>query len=179
MCAPQTLEESACKKKQTANFSAKRQSFKGVTNAHKSHGWGGSVGRDRSKRHVQLGVGGLRVSCERRRTVNRTKTQKSMVRRRGKKNDKSGTKEWWVEKNQKFWSQWCSGGSTPDPDQEGSESRPLSHRYLRKGPTCPNTEQIQSYIGTYLECNCAQTTKLLYCSVYCCTAIAVQCPGTQ
>jgi len=62
LCAPQTLEESACKKKQTANFSAKRQSFEGVTNAHKSHRWGGSVGRDRGKRHVQLGVGGLRVS---------------------------------------------------------------------------------------------------------------------
>jgi hypothetical protein len=60
LCAPQTLEESACKKKQTANFSAKRQSFKGVTNAHQSHGWGGSVGRDRGKRHVQLGGG---VAC--------------------------------------------------------------------------------------------------------------------
>ena len=62
LCTPQTLEESACKKKQTANSSAKRQSFEGVTNAHKSHRWGGSVGRDRGKRHVQLGVGGLRVS---------------------------------------------------------------------------------------------------------------------
>jgi hypothetical protein len=40
-----------------------------------------------------------------------------MVRRRGKKNDKSGTKEG-LEKNQKFWSRWCSGESTPDPDQE-------------------------------------------------------------
>jgi hypothetical protein len=32
-----------------------------------------------------LGVGGLRVSRERRRTVNRAKTQKWMVRRREKK----------------------------------------------------------------------------------------------
>ena len=75
MCAPQTMEESACKKKQTASFSAKRQSFEGVRNAHKRHGWEGSVGRDRGKMHVQLGVGGLRVLCERRRTVNRAKTQ--------------------------------------------------------------------------------------------------------
>jgi hypothetical protein len=132
--APQTLEESACKKKQRDKFSAKRQSFEGVSNAHKSHGWGGSVGGDRGKRHVQLGVGWLSVSCERRRTVKRAKTRKWMVRRRGKKNDKSGRKEG-LEKNQKIWSRWCSGGSTPDPDQEGSESRPLDHRYLRKAPT--------------------------------------------
>jgi hypothetical protein len=108
--------------------------IEGVSNAHKSHGWGGSVGGDRGKRHVQLGVGWLSVSCERRRTVKRAKTRKWMVRRRGKKNDKSGRKEG-LEKNQKIWSRWCSGGSTPDPDQEGSESRPLDHRYLRKAPT--------------------------------------------
>jgi hypothetical protein len=46
----------------------------------------------------------MRVSCERRRTVKRAKTQKWMVRRREKKNDKSGSKEG-LEKNQKFWSQ--------------------------------------------------------------------------
>ncbi len=37
----------------THTRAAKRQSFEGVSNAHKSHGWGGSVGRDRGKRHVQ------------------------------------------------------------------------------------------------------------------------------
>ncbi len=80
--APQTLEESACKIKQTDIFSAKRQSFEGVRNAHKSHGWDGSVGRDRGKMHVQLGVGGLRMSCERRRTVNRAKTQDKEERKK-------------------------------------------------------------------------------------------------
>jgi hypothetical protein len=81
--APQTLEKSACKNKQTDIFSAKRQSFERVRNAHKSYGWGGSVGRDRGKMHVQLGVGGFCVSFERRRTVNRAKTQDE--EERGKK----------------------------------------------------------------------------------------------
>ena len=147
MCAPQTLDESACKKKQRDIVRAKKQSLEGVRTAHKRHGWGGSVGRDRGKRHVQWGVRGLRVSRERRRTVNRAKTQEWMVRRRGTKNDKFGTKEP-LEKNQKIWSRWCSGDSTPDPDQDGSEDRPLDHRYLRKGPPCPNTEHIHTYIGT-------------------------------
>ncbi len=29
----------------------------------------------------------------------------------------------------------CSGDSTHEDNQEGSEGRPLSHKYLRKGPT--------------------------------------------
>ena len=99
---PQTLEESACKNKQTDIFSAKRQSFEGVSNAHKSHGWGGSVGRDRGKRHVQWCVGGLSVSYERRRTVNRAKT----------KNDKSGTKEG-LEKKSKILVTMVLGGIDP------------------------------------------------------------------
>jgi hypothetical protein len=41
------------------------------------------------------------VSRERGRTVNRAKTQKWMVKKRGEKNDKSGTKEG-LEKNQKI-----------------------------------------------------------------------------
>jgi hypothetical protein len=37
------------------------------------------------------------------------------------------------KKKQIFFSQWCSGESTHDPNQEGSESRPLDHVNLRKG----------------------------------------------
>jgi hypothetical protein len=28
----------------------------------------------------------------------------------------------------------CTGGSTHEPNQEGSEGRPSSHKYLQKGP---------------------------------------------
>ena len=83
------------------------------------------------KRRVQYGRGGSRVSCGPRRTVNVTKTGKWME----KKKTTNPAKKKGLEKKEKLFSQWCSGGSTHDPNQEGSESRPLNHRYLRKGPT--------------------------------------------
>jgi hypothetical protein len=70
---------------------------------------------------------------------------------------------------------WCLVGSTHDPNQERSGTRPFNHKYLRKGPTCPNTKHIQVHIGTSPESLCAETTFFVYCSVYCCTAIAVHC----
>ena len=42
-----------------------------------------------------------------------------------KKNDKSGKKMGW-KKNEKLFSFWSSGASTPDPNQEGSDGLPSS-----------------------------------------------------
>jgi hypothetical protein len=49
------------------------------------------------------------------------------------KNEKSAKKRGW--KKNKFWKFCCSRESTHEPNQEGSEGHPLSHKYLRKGPT--------------------------------------------
>ncbi len=40
-----------------------------------------------------------------------------------------------VEKKQKIWSPWYQGGSTFVTFQNASETRPLDHKYLRKGST--------------------------------------------
>ena len=51
-----------------------------------------------------------------------------------KKKERSGKKRGW-DKKKVFWKIWCSGDSTHEHNQEGSQGRPLSHKYLRKGPT--------------------------------------------
>ena len=53
----------------------------------------------------------------------------------GEEEEKKNGKKRGLQKNQFFFSQWCSGESTHDPNQEGSESRPLDHVNLRKGST--------------------------------------------
>ena len=40
-----------------------------------------------------------------------------------------------VAKKKVLMKNWCSGGSTHDNNQEGSETRPLDHKYLRKVAT--------------------------------------------
>ncbi len=63
------------------------------------------------------------MSCGPRRTANMTKAGKWME----KKKRTNPAKKRGLKKNEKLFSQWCSGGSTHDPNQEGSESRPLNH----------------------------------------------------
>ena len=63
-----------------------------------------------------------------------TKTGKWMERKRRKKNRLLAKKMGW-EKKSKILTQRSSGESSLDPNQEGSKSRPLDHKYLRKGPT--------------------------------------------
>ncbi len=65
-----------------------------------------------------------RVSCGGRRTVaERDKNRKVDREEEKKKNKKSDKKMGW--KNMKFvFAKWSSGGSTPDPNQEGSDSSP-------------------------------------------------------
>jgi hypothetical protein len=70
------------------------------------------------------------VSCGARRTVNVTKKTKSMVRKRKKKRQKEG-----VAKKLFFFFTVVLGRIDHDPNQEGSESRPLDHVNLRKGST--------------------------------------------
>ncbi len=86
LCAPQTLEESACNKKQTAKFSAKRQSFEGVSNAHKSHGWGG-IGREGyGQEACAIGCGGVAcVTRERKNCEQGKNTKVDGEEERGKK----------------------------------------------------------------------------------------------
>jgi hypothetical protein len=53
-----------------------------------------------------------------------------------------------TKKKSKNLHQRSLGESTLDPNQEGSEGLPFNQEYLRKGPTCPNIEHTQPYIGT-------------------------------
>ncbi len=57
----------------------------------------------------------------------RDKNKKIAGEEEKKKNDKKRSCK------KKCFSQWCSRESTDDTDQKGSESRPLDHKYLRKG----------------------------------------------
>ena len=68
-----------------------------------------------------------------------------------------------AQKKSKNVHQRSLGESTHDPNQEGSESRPFNHEYLRKGSTCPITRHTQVYIGTSPEGLCAKTTFFVYC----------------
>ncbi len=51
----------------------------------------------------------------------------------GEEKTKNNGKKLVPKKKQFFFSHWCSRESTDDTDREGSESRPLDHKYLRKG----------------------------------------------
>ncbi len=43
------------------------------------------------------------------------------------------------------------------------ETRPLDHKYLRKGSRCLNSDQLYPYIGTWSSIQWWKTTKKRYC----------------
>ncbi len=79
-------------------------------------------------------IGWSRVECvvQGKKKGERDKNKKIDGEEKTKNNDKSG-KKIGSKKKPKSFSQWCSRESTDDTDQEGSEGRPLDHKYLRKG----------------------------------------------
>ena len=68
-----------------------------------------------------------------------------------------------LEKKKKNWSGWYSRGSTIETFPFESETRPLDRKYLRKGSTCLNTDQLHPYIGRLSSILSAQTTEKRYC----------------
>ncbi len=90
-----------------------------------------------------------------------------MERKRTKKNDKSAKKK----KKSKFVFWGGSGESTHETDHEGSQSSPLNHRYLRKGPMSLIYEHLCPYIGTQFLQQWAK--KIKNCTANC-TAVLLQ-----
>ncbi len=79
-------------------------------------------------------------------------------------------KKWMVtKKNTNPAKRWPVGGSTDRPLPEGSESRPLDHRYLRKGlDDCKRTALVlyRNLVSTEVSTNNNKTVLLnvlLYC----------------
>jgi hypothetical protein len=87
------------------------------------------------------------VACRGQRQVKVTEKEGTNKMDGEKKKTKIRQKRGVSQKNKKVHGK-SLGESTHDPNQEGSGDRPFNHRYLRKGPTCPITEHIQSCIGT-------------------------------
>ena len=80
---------------------------------------------------LKFGGRGLCGTGARESEVKATGNKKWMDKKKKTNPAKRGVRE--TKTKHFFWSGWSAGGSTERPFPDGSESRPLDHRYLRKG----------------------------------------------